>query len=207
MEKKVKLMCSYGGRIQQRPHDRQLSYINGHTKILTVNRDINFSTLLCKLHDLCEYSLQIQIKYKLPGHDFEALVSVFDDDDVDQMMFEYDLLRRGSITPPRFRLFVFFPATVTPVASGSLNPDFLFGFDKEYSFETSEIRENSDVGATLPAKAVVGDGALKRNPIVWTGESYVFPPPLVYRPPAIAGGYFQAGLYNLYANCGGKQRR
>ncbi|KAI3699493.1 hypothetical protein L2E82_43853 [Cichorium intybus] len=198
----VKLMCSYGGRIQRRPHDLQLSYINGHTKILTVNRNINFSNFLLKLQDLCEYNLEIQVKYKLPGHDYETLISVFDDDDVDQMMFEYDLLRRGSIKPARFRLFVFFPATVKPVAGGSLNPDFLFGFDKEYSFDYSpEIPETPDTVASLPGNVVVGDGAPTEIAGVWARESYIYPAPLVYRPPAIAGGFFETGLYNLYADC------
>ncbi|GKC76380.1 hypothetical protein Tco_1127154 [Tanacetum coccineum] len=35
---KVKLMCSYGGKIHPRPHDNQLAYIGGETKIMAVNR-------------------------------------------------------------------------------------------------------------------------------------------------------------------------
>jgi hypothetical protein len=33
---KVRLMVSYGGRIQPRPHDNQLAYVNGKTKILSL---------------------------------------------------------------------------------------------------------------------------------------------------------------------------
>ncbi|KAI3665605.1 hypothetical protein L6452_44234 [Arctium lappa] len=204
---KIKLMCSYGGRIHHRPHDLQLSYFGGHTKILTVNRNINFSNLLSKLQDLADCNFQIQIKYKLPcGQHLEPLISVFDDDDVDHMMFEYDLLRRVSVTPARFRLFLFFPATAKPMAAAawSLNPDFLFGFDKEYSpVEPLEICENPDV---VPGNVIIGDEAPNYNSI----NSYVYPMSLGYRlhtlhshtmnepkyaypypPPQGGGGYYQ----------------
>ncbi|KVI02760.1 uncharacterized protein LOC112513011 [Cynara cardunculus var. scolymus] len=209
---KVKLMCSYGGRIHPRPHDLQLSYFGGHTKILTVNRDINFSNLFSKLQDLSESNFQIQIKYKLPGgQHLEPLISVFDDDDVHHMMFEYDLLRRVSTKPARFRLFLFFPETAKPMATAawSLNPDFLFGFDKEYSFnytatvpvEPLEISENPDA---VPENVIIGDGAPNYDPGVFMRDSYVYPLALGYQEPVNAGGCFQAGLYNRYRDTGGK---
>ncbi|VVB13809.1 unnamed protein product [Arabis nemorensis] len=43
---KVKFMCSYGGKIQPRPHDNQLTYVNGDTKIMSVDRGIRFATLV-----------------------------------------------------------------------------------------------------------------------------------------------------------------
>ena len=59
-------MCSYGGTIHPRPHDNQLSYIGGETKILSVDRSIKFASLLPKLTALCDCK-SISFKYQLPG--------------------------------------------------------------------------------------------------------------------------------------------
>lgn len=106
---KVKLMCSYGGKIHPRPHDNQLAYIGGETKILAVDRTIKFSALLAKLAAVCD--VDVCFKYQLPGEDLDALISVTDDEDLDHMMNEYDRLNRASSKPARLRLFLF-PVTV-----------------------------------------------------------------------------------------------
>lgn len=118
---KVKLMCSYGGKIHPRPHDNQLSYIGGETKILAVDRSIKFSVLFAKLAALCDSD--VCFKYQLPGEDLDALISVTNDDDLDHMMNEYDRLYRASPKPARLRLFLF-PASVQ---SPSLTPAHSFG--------------------------------------------------------------------------------
>ncbi|KAK9066959.1 hypothetical protein SSX86_014283 [Deinandra increscens subsp. villosa] len=209
---KVKLMCSYGGKIHHRPHDRKLSYVGGDTKILTVDRSINFSNILSKLSALCDYNSEIRFKYKLPGQDLDALVSVFDDEDVENMLLEYDLLRRISATPSRLRLFVFSPvaatatATVTtPVTARSVNPDFLFGFDKEYSLNITASVKNPAISETVlspPGNAGLVDvtpvliheipAQLPENSSVTRG-SYVSSTPFVYQASSMASsGYFQA---------------
>ncbi|KAJ0966514.1 hypothetical protein J5N97_023431 [Dioscorea zingiberensis] len=111
---RVKLMVSFGGRIQPRPHDNQLSYVGGDTKILVVDRSVRLPAVLARLcaisgaDDLC-------LKYQLPGEDLDALVSVTNDEDLEHMMLEYDRLFRavapGAKAAPRLRLFVF------PIAS------------------------------------------------------------------------------------------
>ncbi|KAK1431248.1 hypothetical protein QVD17_14572 [Tagetes erecta] len=110
---KVKLMCSYGGKIHPRPHDNQLAYIGGETKILSVDRSIKFSVLLAKLASLCD--ADVCFKYQLPGEDLDALISVTNDDDLDHMMNEYDRLNRASPKPARLRLFLFPVSIQTPV--------------------------------------------------------------------------------------------
>ncbi|GMH23685.1 hypothetical protein Nepgr_025528 [Nepenthes gracilis] len=102
---KVKFMVRYGGRIQPRPHDNQLSYVGGETKILAVDRTINFLSLLSKLSALCHAN--VTFKYQLPGEDLDALISVINDDDLEHMMHEYDRLHRGVSRPARLRLFLF----------------------------------------------------------------------------------------------------
>ncbi|XP_051147102.1 uncharacterized protein LOC127262456 [Andrographis paniculata] len=103
---KVKFLCSYGGKIHPRPHDNQLSYIGGETKILAVDRNTKFGPLLSKLIALCE-SDNISFKYQLPGEDLDALISVTNDDDLEHMMHEYERLYRISPRPARLRIFIF----------------------------------------------------------------------------------------------------
>ncbi|KAH9690199.1 PB1 domain-containing protein [Citrus sinensis] len=103
---KVKFMCSYGGKIQPRQHDNQLAYVGGDTKILAVERNIKFSTMMAKLSALCSDD-NICFKYQLPGEDLDALISVTNDEDLEHMMLEYDRLYRASAKPARLRLFLF----------------------------------------------------------------------------------------------------
>ncbi|KAK8617598.1 hypothetical protein V6N13_080508 [Hibiscus sabdariffa] len=108
---KAKFMCSYGGKIHPRPHDNQLAYIGGETKILAVDRYVKFSVMIAKLSALCGGGEgDVSFKYQLPGEDLDSLISVTNDDDLEHMMHEYDRLFRASAKPARMRLFVF-PAT------------------------------------------------------------------------------------------------
>ncbi|XP_002518320.2 uncharacterized protein LOC8279189 [Ricinus communis] len=112
---KAKFMCSYGGKIHPRPHDNQLAYIGGDTKILAVDRNIKFSVMMSKLASLSG-DTDISFKYQLPGEDLDALISVTNDDDLEHMMHEYDRLFRASNKPVRMRLFLF-PVNPSPAAS------------------------------------------------------------------------------------------
>ncbi|KAJ7965858.1 Octicosapeptide/Phox/Bem1p domain-containing protein [Quillaja saponaria] len=114
---KVKFMCSYGGKIQPRPHDNQLAYIGGDTKILSVDRNIKFSAVISKLSSLCE--ADVCFKYQLPGEDLDALISVTNDEDLEHMMVEYDRLFRASAKPARMRLFLFPLTPSAPTSFGS----------------------------------------------------------------------------------------
>ncbi|KAK3008606.1 hypothetical protein RJ639_014348 [Escallonia herrerae] len=161
-EEKVKLMFSYGGKIQARPHDNQLVYAGGDTKIMTVDRTVGFHDIVAKLNGLFGLnSSQFCLKYQLPGEGLDSLVSLIDDDDLVHMMFEYDRLHRISSKPARIRLFMFplnrlanpqqkagdakpetpripEPETKTVAARPEAPPipDFLFGFDKEYEINS-----------------------------------------------------------------------
>ncbi|XP_011030231.1 PREDICTED: uncharacterized protein LOC105129736 [Populus euphratica] len=114
---KVKFMCSYGGKIHPRPHDNQLSYIGGETKILAVDRNLKFPVMISKLSALCG-DTDVAFKYQLPGEDLDALISVTNDDDLEHMMHEYDRLYRASAKPARMRLFLF-PVNPSHASFGS----------------------------------------------------------------------------------------
>ncbi|THG17017.1 hypothetical protein TEA_027234 [Camellia sinensis var. sinensis] len=114
---KVKFLCSYGGKILPRPHNNQLVYFGGETRILAVDRNIKFTGLIGKLSVLCD--ADVCFEYQLPGEDLDALISVTNDDDLEHMMREYDRLFRASWKPARFRLFLFPDAESVAAAQGS----------------------------------------------------------------------------------------
>jgi len=47
-----RFLCCFGGKILPRPHDNQLRYVGGDTRIVAVHRSTNFSILLAKLSKL-----------------------------------------------------------------------------------------------------------------------------------------------------------
>ncbi|OAY76935.1 hypothetical protein ACMD2_07460 [Ananas comosus] len=96
---RVRLMVSYGGRIQPRPGDTQLSYVGGETKILSLDRSMRFAAFQSKLAAMAGADEgSVVVKYQLPDEDLDALVSITNDDDLDHMLHEYDrlLLPRSS---------------------------------------------------------------------------------------------------------------
>nr|XP_027083728.1 uncharacterized protein LOC113706031 [Coffea arabica] len=158
---KVKLMCSYGGKILPRPRTCKLTYVGGDTKLLTVDRNAKFSDIVKKLNSLFNFKTDdILIKYQLPGEDLDVLISLTGHDDLENMMVEYDRFRFHRIPSPhnkpvRIRLFVFSsarnPANPTGSKSGSgapLNPDYLFGFDKHCDFNSTTTDMQASNSAT-----------------------------------------------------------
>ncbi|KAM4075369.1 hypothetical protein ACB094_10G164600 [Castanea mollissima] len=177
---KVKFMCSYNGKIQPRPHDNQLAYVGGETKILAVDRSIKFGAIKSKLSSICN-DADLCFKYQLPGEDLDALISVTNDEDLEHMMLEYDRLLRGSAKPARLRLFLF-PVNSAPAsfstgdpkserqwfvdalnsvqlegssppaaaAAAAGNPDFLFGLDKGFPANPAAKFQDSAPAQTAP---------------------------------------------------------
>ncbi|KAJ6819057.1 uncharacterized protein M6B38_404785 [Iris pallida] len=87
---RAKFLCSFGGSILPRPLDGRLRYVGGETRIVSVPRDVSYEDLLSRMRDLFE-GVSV-IKYQQPDEDLDALVSVVNDDDVVNMMEEYDKL-------------------------------------------------------------------------------------------------------------------
>ncbi|XP_077254031.1 uncharacterized protein LOC143892995 [Tasmannia lanceolata] len=117
LQPRVRFMCSFGGRILPRPKDNQLRYVGGETRIVAVHRSTTFSALLSKLSKLSATTEDITtVKYQLPNEELDALISVTTDEDVENMIEEYDrlLTQEGvNIKTARLRLFLF------PLGSGS----------------------------------------------------------------------------------------
>ena len=49
----------------------------------------------------------MRVKYQIPGEGLDALVSVMNDEDLEQMMIEYEQLRRSEGEPAWLRVFLF----------------------------------------------------------------------------------------------------
>ncbi|KAJ0788669.1 putative protein kinase TKL-Pl-6 family [Helianthus annuus] len=104
--RKVKFLCSFGGKILPRPSDGVLRYVGGDTRIISVRRDVGFNELMQKMFD--SYGRNVVIKYQLPGEDLDALVSVSRPEDLENMMDEYDkLVERSSDGSAKMRVFLF----------------------------------------------------------------------------------------------------
>ncbi|CAK9238172.1 unnamed protein product [Sphagnum troendelagicum] len=102
---RVKFMCSYGGKILPRPGDGRLRYVGGDTRIITVNRDINHAELVLKMTEAYNQH-DLTIKYQLPDEDLDALISISSDEDLVNMMEEYDKIERSDGCA-RLRVFLF----------------------------------------------------------------------------------------------------
>eukprot|EP00253_Pinus_taeda_P014002 PITA_14002 len=101
---KAKFMCSFGGTILPRPSDGKLRWVGGETRIINVNKDISYEELMHKIRDI--YGLVLILKYQLPGEDLDALVSVTSEEDLDNMMEEYNKLEDNDGSS-RLRIFLF----------------------------------------------------------------------------------------------------
>ncbi|KAL5975777.1 hypothetical protein ACLOJK_020104 [Asimina triloba] len=101
---KLKLLCSFGGRILPRPSDGKLRYVGGETRIIRILRDISWSELLQKTSAM--YNQPHNIKYQLLGEELDALVTVSCDEDLRNMIDEFSVLEGGEGSQkPRMFLF------------------------------------------------------------------------------------------------------
>ncbi|KAG2604588.1 hypothetical protein PVAP13_4NG102920 [Panicum virgatum] len=105
---KVKLMCSFGGRIAPRPGDGALRYVGGQTRLISVPRAASFGELLRKVEAVDEAAGGVLVRYQLPGEDLDSLISVSGPEDYENMMEEYEKL---AATAPdgsaKLRVFLF----------------------------------------------------------------------------------------------------
>jgi hypothetical protein len=119
---RLRLMCSFGGRIVPRPTDKSLCYLGGETRIVAVDRHASLADVHARLSRSLLGGRPFTLKYQLPNEDLDSLISVSTDEDLDNLVDEYDRIAAtssgsGSSRTSRIRLFLF-PAT--PESSSSL---------------------------------------------------------------------------------------
>ncbi|CAI0396201.1 unnamed protein product [Linum tenue] len=121
-------MCSYGGHIIPRPHDKSLCYVGGETRIVAVERNSTVASLSARLsRTLPLNGRPFTLKYQLPNEDLDSLVSVATDEDLENLIEEYDRITGAtSSSSPRIRLFLFFSKPVTAASMGDLKSESWF---------------------------------------------------------------------------------
>ncbi len=102
----IKFLCSYGGKILPRYPDGKLRYHGGETRVLAVDRSISFSKLSFKLGEMCGGT--VSLRCQLPTEDLDALVSVTCDEDLANLIEEYDRAATPS-SSLKIRAFLLLP--------------------------------------------------------------------------------------------------
>ncbi|XP_060170669.1 uncharacterized protein LOC132601605 [Lycium barbarum] len=85
---KLRLMCSYGGHIIPRLHDKSLFYVGGDTRIVVVDHQASLFDLLTRLSHSLLNGNKFTLKYQLPNEDLDSLVSVTTYQDLKHMIIE-----------------------------------------------------------------------------------------------------------------------
>ncbi|CAM0144719.1 unnamed protein product [Urochloa decumbens] len=115
----LKFLCSYGGRILPRHSDGALRYVGGDNRVLSVDRPLHFYELQRKVRELCGWD--VLLRCQLPTEDLDALVSVTGDDDLANLLEEYDAASKDRLQPLKIRAFLF-PRTPQAPPRGSPPP-------------------------------------------------------------------------------------
>ncbi|KAG6528059.1 leucine-rich repeat extensin-like protein 5 [Zingiber officinale] len=113
---RLRVMCSYGGRILPRPTDKYLCYLGGETRMVAIDRSGSLADLSAKLSRDLLGGGSFSLKYQLPNEDLDSLISVSTDEDLENMIDELDRISAspaaaraggGSTRSGRLRLFLF----------------------------------------------------------------------------------------------------
>ncbi|KAL0336091.1 UNVERIFIED_CONTAM: hypothetical protein Sradi_4821000 [Sesamum radiatum] len=97
--KPIKFLCSYGGRILPRYPDGKLRYHGGETR----------------MGEMCGSS--VSLRCQLPTEDLDALVSITSDEDLANLIEEYDRAATSATSSPlKIRAFLSAPKTIKKVS-------------------------------------------------------------------------------------------
>ncbi|CAI8597610.1 unnamed protein product [Vicia faba] len=158
----LKLLCSYGGKILPRSTDGELRYVGGHTRVLAVDRSISFSELMEKLREFCGSS--VKLRCQLPKGDLETLISITNDEDLAQIIDEYDRASLKLPHPLKIRAVLSPPKSVLKV---SPDPSSLSS-----SASRSPYRSPYTSSESPPYAAAYRIGRYSRSPRAPVGYSF-----------------------------------
>ncbi|XP_020597119.1 uncharacterized protein LOC110036909 [Phalaenopsis equestris] len=103
---KVKLLCSFGGKIIDNRQDENLHYVGGQTRIIAFRRDTVFQDFYSKMENV--YGGPIRICYQYPKQSLDTLISVNFVEDFENMMDAIDdLSKTSSCGSTKLRVFLF----------------------------------------------------------------------------------------------------
>ncbi|CAK8562974.1 unnamed protein product [Lathyrus sativus] len=110
----TKVLFSYGGKLLPRCPDGKLRYTGGHTRVLTLSLPISFSELMVKFVELCGSS--VTLKCPLPNGDLETLISITSDEDLANIIEEYDRASSSLPHPLKIRAILSPPKSLKKVS-------------------------------------------------------------------------------------------
>ncbi|KAG2242637.1 hypothetical protein Bca52824_095517 [Brassica carinata] len=163
-------MCSYGGHILPRPHDKSLCYMGGDTRIVVVDRNSSLSSLVTRLSNKLLDGRSFTLKYQLPSEDLDSLISVTTDEDLENMIEEYDrtISAPNSAKPSRLRLFLFTPKPEATQSMGQILESSAKSDDWFLNALNSAGLLNrgfSDSDANVNRLLGLDDGSLRSSPV------------------------------------------
>ncbi|XP_054809489.1 uncharacterized protein LOC129311300 [Prosopis cineraria] len=159
----IKFLCSYGGKILPRYPDGKLRYLGGHTRVLSVPCSISFSELLLKMGDLC--GSPVSLRCQLPTEDLDALVSITSDEDLSNLIEEYDRVASPS-SALKIRAFLYPPKSLNKVASSSSSsPSPSLSLSKSSSSTWSSSSSSSSSRSPTSACGCSGIVSSRRYPV------------------------------------------
>ncbi|MCL7035214.1 hypothetical protein MKW94_018893 [Papaver nudicaule] len=101
----MKFLCSYGGKILPRNTDGKLRYVGGDTRVLALDRSLSFSEVMIKLGELCG-SIPVKLRCQLPNEDLDALISIKSDEDLFNVIEEYERASKATSNTLKIRSFL-----------------------------------------------------------------------------------------------------
>ncbi|KAJ7953553.1 Octicosapeptide/Phox/Bem1p domain-containing protein [Quillaja saponaria] len=123
----------------------KLRYLGGQTRVIAVDRSIPFSELLLKLGEFCRTA--VSVRCQLPNEDLDALVSITSDEDLENLIEEYNRVA----SPPsslKIRAFLSPPKSFKKVSLSSFSN----------SSASSNSSSSSSSSSSRSPKAAAGSG-------------------------------------------------
>ncbi|GAU29918.1 hypothetical protein TSUD_148260 [Trifolium subterraneum] len=158
----IKILYSYGGKIRPRSTDGELRYVGGHTRVLSVDRSISFSELIAKLEELCGSS--VKLRCQLPNGDLETLISITNDEDLANIIDEYERVSLKLTHPLKIRAILLQPKSLVKVSSDPSSAS--------SSASLSPSRSPHTSAESLPYAAAYRLGRHSRSPRAPFGYSF-----------------------------------
>ncbi|KAL7609822.1 uncharacterized protein LOC111881581 [Lactuca sativa] len=145
----IKFLCSYGGKILPRYPDGKLRYHGGETRVLAVDRYLSFSELVVKLGELSGTSMPVALRCQLPTEDLDALVSITSDEDLVNLIEEYDRVGKlQSSSNLKIRAFLSLQKKSSPTSSTASSPSTTTGLESSSPSSDSNSLTRFPMAAT-----------------------------------------------------------
>ncbi|XVF11149.1 hypothetical protein REPUB_Repub08aG0001300 [Reevesia pubescens] len=171
-ETSIKFLCSYGGKILPRSTDGKLRYVGGLTRVLSVDRPISFTELMVKLIEFCGYS--VTLRCQLPNGDLDTLISIKSDQDLTNIIQEYDEAALMSTSAPsKIRAILSPPKSlkqISPPQSNASSVNFSSSKSSDYDSPVKtrfRRRSFSPPPMAYPVRACYHRCYLQQNPRVF----------------------------------------